>query len=73
MDKKLGKRIKVLRGFRGYTQEDLANKLKKNISTVKRWERGSGMNLKNFFDVAKVLKVEIGDLDPSKELSLSSN
>ncbi len=54
----LGETIKAARESQGLIQEQLAAKLKTDVSRVSRWERGTeNMNLKRTRDAARVLKI----------------
>lgn len=54
----LGETIRSARESQGLIQQQLAEKLKTDVSRVSRWERGTeNMNLKRTRDAARVLKI----------------
>ena len=55
----LGNRIKLMRKAAGYSQEDLADRLKVTRCSISRWERtGKGLSLDNIEKLAECFKVD---------------
>jgi transcriptional regulator with XRE-family HTH domain len=70
---RIGTLIKGLRERKGWSQEDLAQKVGASTSTVSRWERGLHKGYRgNIRKLAKVLGVQPSLLTPADELVLSS-
>lgn len=67
----IGKRMKQVRKMRGYTQEDIANKLSVSVSAVKKWEQDkTDPNTDLFIQLADYLNVSLDYLlNRSDELS----
>ena len=56
----IGKRMKEVRKLRGYTQEDIANKLAVSVSAVKKWEQDkTDPNTALFVELADYLDVSL--------------
>ena len=56
----IGKRMKEVRKLRGYTQEDIANKLSVSVSAVKKWEQDkTDPNTELFVRLADYLDVSL--------------
>lgn len=67
----IGKRMKEVRKLRGYTQEDIANKLAVSVSAVKKWEQDkTDPNTAMFVELADYLDVSLDYLlNRSNDLS----
>lgn len=56
----IGQRMKQVRKMRGYTQEDVANKLSVSVSAVKKWEQDkTDPNTDLFVQLADYLDVSL--------------
>lgn len=55
----IGSKIKKMRLAVGMSQEDLANKIKMSISSVKKYEGATYLNLETIEDISKALGVHI--------------
>lgn len=59
----IGKNIKSIRLLRGFSQEQLADKLQKSINFVSLVERGeSGLAIQTIVDICKVLNVDVNSI-----------
>ena len=66
-DKKIGERIKKWRKIRKLTQKDLADKIKKNIKSIQRYETGiNPVQIDVLNSIANALKVELSTLLPKE-------
>ncbi len=56
----IGKRLKEIRKLRGYTQEQIAEKLSVSLSAVKKWEQDkTDPNTQLFIELADYLDVSL--------------
>ncbi|MDD3218633.1 MAG: helix-turn-helix transcriptional regulator [Lachnospiraceae bacterium] len=63
MNKKIGKRVAAIRRQRGYTQEQLAEKMGMSVSAISRLENGNSMvSIEHLVELASILNVGIQDL-----------
>ena len=70
--KALGKRIAAFQKYRNLTQEDLAEKLYVDTSTVGRWIRGERTpTLDNFFRLTKILGASMDELVSDSPTSIT--
>lgn len=70
----LGDNIRFLRNKKGYSQEDIANKLGyKSFTTIQKWESGvSEPPLKALKGLAEIFNVDMNDL-ATKDLTIQDN
>lgn len=61
--KKIGERIRLYRLKKGFTQEQLAEKLDISDKTLARWERGQvAPDMDNIYRIADVLEIDRGEI-----------
>ena len=72
--KEFGAFLKELRKEKGYTQEELAEKLFVSNKTISRWERGINMpDIEMLIFLSNLYEVKIGDLLEGKNLNETEN
>jgi transcriptional regulator with XRE-family HTH domain len=70
----IGRRIRVFRTEKGYTQEDMAELLNKSVSWYAKVERGQlDINVSNIESIAKIFELSAGDLIKSAEVNIFNN
>ena len=72
--KNIGRRIRVFRTEKRYTQEDMADLLNKSVSWYAKVERGElDINISNIESIAKIFDISAGDLIKSAEVNIFNN
>jgi transcriptional regulator with XRE-family HTH domain len=70
----IGRRIRVFRTEKRYTQEDMAELLNKSVSWYAKVERGQlDINMSNIESIAKIFGISAGDLIKSAEVNICNN
>ena len=61
--KSIGNKVQYYRKMKGFTQEELADKVNKTVDTISNIERGIfGVKIETLFDISEALNVELCDL-----------
>jgi transcriptional regulator with XRE-family HTH domain len=61
--KDIGIQVQYYRKIKGFTQEELADKINKTVDTISNIERGIfGVKVETLFDISVALEIEIKDL-----------
>ena len=66
------KNLKFLRQQKGLSQQELADKMKVDRSTISRWESGMDVTVGNAMQVSNALNVSVDEL-LSKDMSSNNN
>lgn len=70
----IGRRIRVFRTEKRYTQEKMAELLNKSVSWYAKVERGQlDINMSNIESIAKIFGISAGDLIKSAEINIFNN
>ena len=61
--KSIGSKVQYYRKMKGFTQEELADKINKTVETISNVERGIfGVKIETLFDLSEALQIELCDL-----------
>ncbi len=68
-EKRFGKRLRLMRRVREWTQEDLAADVRVHQSDISRWELGETLpDLRNGYRLARTFQCPVAVLDPDRPL-----
>jgi Zn-dependent peptidase ImmA (M78 family)/transcriptional regulator with XRE-family HTH domain len=65
----IGERIRAMRAARGFSQDQLANKIQRRQATISAWESGRSVpSVEDLYDLAFIFDIDIHELLPGRRL-----